>query len=147
MEGTFLMFAPILDPAAYSSAHENPRRRAVAAGNVLQALADGQGDALRSALKVLDEKDPSVRSSRLSKAVSGALEKVVRRTGIDRAALLRVVEAQLNQVKDFTRMDGDSVLEDPVAPVIRLLQSGRIELFAASPELGDAARPTDAAHC
>lgn len=134
-----MTFAPILDPSSYTSEKEPDRRRSLAAGRVLRQMAEGDAEVLREALQLIAglggksvRAGPSAQESATlhKELLELLLQHQLSDVGsLQSSEVLESLAAQLRQVKAFGEMDGDKIPQY-IAPVARLIRSGRIELFA-----------------
>ncbi len=121
-----MSYAPILDPAATAQGPAAQRRLVLAAAAALRQLAQGDASQLRQALELLDAPNGADRLRELP-----GVQAVLAHAAIESAQLLPHLQAQLHEVKAFGELDGGA-LNSFIGPVSRLIQDGRVELFAGA---------------
>lgn len=123
-----MTYAPILDPASYTSDAEPRRRLALAAAGLLQKLASDL-QTFREAVDAMEScRPPSALPIERIRQLLIAHHLLAEDSGSDDPVLVQLLE-QLEQVRAFGELDGRA-LDDYIQPIARMIRSGRVELFA-----------------
>lgn len=122
-----MAYAPILDPASYTSDSEPRRRLALAAARLLQQLASNLV-AFKEAVGAVSDRPPMTSPLERVRFLLRSHNLVEQPSAIEDQVLMQLIE-QLQQVRAFGELDGGS-LDDHIISIARMIRGGRVELFA-----------------